>query len=90
MLSLTGQIGQIFIVTKNTGSQTSRLGSLRFAGETPASQDRGRLACWRLYSTAGERGLRSQPPFYLPCGKVQARRPRSVGLACISRSRASC
>ncbi|MDR2170037.1 MAG: hypothetical protein LBP59_07845 [Planctomycetaceae bacterium] len=27
----------------------------RFAGETPASQDRGRLACMRLYSTANER-----------------------------------
>ncbi|MDR2169285.1 MAG: hypothetical protein LBP59_04010 [Planctomycetaceae bacterium] len=29
----------------------------RFAGGTPASQDRGRLACMRLYSTANERGL---------------------------------
>ncbi|MDR2170214.1 MAG: hypothetical protein LBP59_08745 [Planctomycetaceae bacterium] len=28
----------------------------RFAGGTPASQDRGRLACKRLYSTAVERG----------------------------------
>ncbi|MDR2169240.1 MAG: hypothetical protein LBP59_03770, partial [Planctomycetaceae bacterium] len=27
----------------------------RFAGGTPASQDRGRLACMRLYSTADER-----------------------------------
>ncbi|MDR2171284.1 MAG: hypothetical protein LBP59_14160 [Planctomycetaceae bacterium] len=55
MLSLTGQIGQIFIVTKNTGSQAKRLCFFRFAGETPASQDRGRLACMRLYSTANER-----------------------------------
>ncbi|MDR2169350.1 MAG: hypothetical protein LBP59_04340 [Planctomycetaceae bacterium] len=39
------------------GSQAFRLGSFRFAGETPASQDRGRLACMRLYSTANERGL---------------------------------
>ncbi|MDR2172440.1 MAG: hypothetical protein LBP59_20045 [Planctomycetaceae bacterium] len=38
------------------GSQASRLGSFRFAGGTPASQDRGRLACMRLYSTANERG----------------------------------
>ncbi|MDR2172344.1 MAG: hypothetical protein LBP59_19540 [Planctomycetaceae bacterium] len=29
----------------------------RFAGETPAFQDRGRLACMRLYSTANERGF---------------------------------
>ncbi|MDR2172506.1 MAG: hypothetical protein LBP59_20385 [Planctomycetaceae bacterium] len=29
----------------NSGSQASRLCSFRFAGETPASQDRGRLAC---------------------------------------------
>ncbi|MDR2169929.1 MAG: hypothetical protein LBP59_07300 [Planctomycetaceae bacterium] len=36
----------------------------------------------RLYSTANERGLISQQPFYLPIGKVQAGRPRSVGLAC--------
>ncbi|MDR2170204.1 MAG: hypothetical protein LBP59_08695 [Planctomycetaceae bacterium] len=28
----------------------------RFAGGTPALQDRGRLACKRLYSTANERG----------------------------------
>ncbi|MDR2171626.1 MAG: hypothetical protein LBP59_15900 [Planctomycetaceae bacterium] len=59
MLSLTGQSGQIFIVTKNTESQAFRLCSFRFAGETPASQDRGRLACMRLYSTANERGLTS-------------------------------
>ncbi|MDR2170833.1 MAG: hypothetical protein LBP59_11880 [Planctomycetaceae bacterium] len=59
-MSLAGQIGQIFIVTKNTRSQAFRLGSFRFAGETPASQDRGRLACKRLYSTANERGLISQ------------------------------
>ncbi|MDR2168917.1 MAG: hypothetical protein LBP59_02125 [Planctomycetaceae bacterium] len=39
------------------GSQASRLGSFRFAGGTPASQDRGRLACLRLYSTANERGF---------------------------------
>jgi hypothetical protein len=31
--------------------------SFRFAGEMPASQDRGRLACKRLYSTANERGF---------------------------------
>ncbi|MDR2171183.1 MAG: hypothetical protein LBP59_13650 [Planctomycetaceae bacterium] len=54
-MSLTGQIGQIFIVTKNTGSRALRLCSVRFAGGTPASQDRGRLACRRLYSTANER-----------------------------------
>ncbi|MDR2171091.1 MAG: hypothetical protein LBP59_13185 [Planctomycetaceae bacterium] len=42
-----------------------------------------------MYSTANDRGLISQPPFCLPCGKVQARRPRSVGLACISGSLAS-
>ncbi|MDR2168882.1 MAG: hypothetical protein LBP59_01925 [Planctomycetaceae bacterium] len=35
------------------------LGFFRFAGGTPASQDRGRLACMRLYSTANERGLTS-------------------------------
>ncbi|MDR2170223.1 MAG: hypothetical protein LBP59_08790, partial [Planctomycetaceae bacterium] len=52
MLSLAGQI---FIVTKNTGSQAERLCSFRFAGGTPAFQDRGRLACMRLYSTANER-----------------------------------
>ncbi|MDR2169967.1 MAG: hypothetical protein LBP59_07490 [Planctomycetaceae bacterium] len=40
-------------------------------------QDRGRLACKRLYSTANERRLKSQAPFCLPCGKVQAGRPRS-------------
>ncbi|MDR2172187.1 MAG: hypothetical protein LBP59_18735 [Planctomycetaceae bacterium] len=39
-----------------------------------------------MYSTANERGLISQPPFCLPFGKVQAGRPRSVGLACISES----
>ncbi|MDR2169545.1 MAG: hypothetical protein LBP59_05335 [Planctomycetaceae bacterium] len=32
-------------------------GSFRFAGGTLASQDRGRLACMRLYSTANERGF---------------------------------
>ncbi|MDR2171072.1 MAG: hypothetical protein LBP59_13090 [Planctomycetaceae bacterium] len=57
MLSLAGQIGQIFIVTKNTRSQASCQCSFRFAGETPASTDRGRLACMRLYSTVNERGL---------------------------------
>ncbi|MDR2171943.1 MAG: hypothetical protein LBP59_17500, partial [Planctomycetaceae bacterium] len=31
----------------------------------------------------------SQPPFFLPFGKMQAGRPRSVGLACILGSRAS-
>ncbi|MDR2169318.1 MAG: hypothetical protein LBP59_04180 [Planctomycetaceae bacterium] len=41
-----------------------------------------------MYSTANERGLTSQAPFCLPIGKVQARRPRSVGLACISGSQA--
>jgi hypothetical protein len=35
MLSLTGQIGQIFIVTKNTGSQAERLHP-RIAGISPA------------------------------------------------------
>ncbi|MDR2168826.1 MAG: hypothetical protein LBP59_01630 [Planctomycetaceae bacterium] len=59
MLSLAGQIEQIFIVTKNTGSQAFRLCSFRFAGGTPVPQDRGRLACKRLYSTANERGLTS-------------------------------
>jgi hypothetical protein len=39
------------------GSQVFRLCSFRFAGGTPASQDRGRLACVRLYSTANERGF---------------------------------
>ncbi|MDR2172073.1 MAG: hypothetical protein LBP59_18165 [Planctomycetaceae bacterium] len=34
----------------------------------------------RLYSTAGERGLISQQPFGLPCGKLQARRPRSFSI----------
>ncbi|MDR2172230.1 MAG: hypothetical protein LBP59_18965 [Planctomycetaceae bacterium] len=29
----------------------------RFSGVSPASQDRGRLACKRLYSTANERGF---------------------------------
>ncbi|MDR2172060.1 MAG: hypothetical protein LBP59_18100 [Planctomycetaceae bacterium] len=43
----------------------------------------------RLYSTANERGLISQQPFCLPCGKVQAGRPRSVGLTCILGSRMS-
>ncbi|MDR2168626.1 MAG: hypothetical protein LBP59_00610 [Planctomycetaceae bacterium] len=42
----------------------------------------------RLYSTANERGLISQAPFCLPIGKVQARRPRSGGLACFSESQA--
>ncbi|MDR2171741.1 MAG: hypothetical protein LBP59_16480 [Planctomycetaceae bacterium] len=42
---------------------------------SPAFQDRT-----RLYSTANERGLTSQAPFCLPIGKVQAGRPRSVGL----------
>ncbi|MDR2171280.1 MAG: hypothetical protein LBP59_14140 [Planctomycetaceae bacterium] len=60
----------------------------RFAGETPASPDRGRLACRRLYSTANERGLISQPLYWLPIGNMQAGRPRSVGLACISGSQA--
>ncbi|MDR2169085.1 MAG: hypothetical protein LBP59_02980 [Planctomycetaceae bacterium] len=45
-----------------SGSQAKRLCSVRFAGETPASQDRGRLACMRLYSTANERGLISDRP----------------------------
>ncbi|MDR2171721.1 MAG: hypothetical protein LBP59_16380 [Planctomycetaceae bacterium] len=40
-----------------SGSQAFRLGSFRFAGGTLASQDRGRLACKRLYSTANERRL---------------------------------
>ncbi|MDR2170727.1 MAG: hypothetical protein LBP59_11345 [Planctomycetaceae bacterium] len=31
----------------------------------------------RLYSTANERGLTSQPPFCLPIDKLQARRLRS-------------
>ncbi|MDR2170745.1 MAG: hypothetical protein LBP59_11435 [Planctomycetaceae bacterium] len=45
----------------------------------------------RLYSTANERGLISQPHFCLPCGKVQAGRPRSVGLVCIlDRRRFAC
>jgi hypothetical protein len=39
------------------GSQAFRQCSFRFAGEMPVSQDRGRLACMRLYSTANERGL---------------------------------
>ncbi|MDR2172030.1 MAG: hypothetical protein LBP59_17940 [Planctomycetaceae bacterium] len=43
-----------------------------------------------MYSTADERGLISQQPFCLPIGKVQAERPRSGGLACISGSQASC
>ncbi|MDR2169200.1 MAG: hypothetical protein LBP59_03570 [Planctomycetaceae bacterium] len=42
------------IESQTTGSQASRLGSFRFAGEMPASQDRGRPACTRLYSTANE------------------------------------
>ncbi|MDR2171221.1 MAG: hypothetical protein LBP59_13845 [Planctomycetaceae bacterium] len=40
----------------------------------------------RLYSTANEQCLTSQAPFCLPIGKVQARRLRSVGLACTSGS----
>ncbi|MDR2172540.1 MAG: hypothetical protein LBP59_20565 [Planctomycetaceae bacterium] len=40
-----------------SGSRAFRLGSFRFAGGTPASQDRGRPACKRLYSTANEGGL---------------------------------
>ncbi|MDR2170013.1 MAG: hypothetical protein LBP59_07725 [Planctomycetaceae bacterium] len=36
-------------------SRMFRLCSFRFAGGTPASQDRGRPACMRLYSTANER-----------------------------------
>ncbi|MDR2169767.1 MAG: hypothetical protein LBP59_06470 [Planctomycetaceae bacterium] len=44
----------------------------------------------RLYSTANERGLTSQPPFWLPCGNMQAGRPRSVGLVCFSGSQAFC
>ncbi|MDR2172476.1 MAG: hypothetical protein LBP59_20235 [Planctomycetaceae bacterium] len=46
-----------FRIANISGSQTFRLCSFRFAGETPASQDRGRLACMRLYSTANERGF---------------------------------
>ncbi|MDR2171148.1 MAG: hypothetical protein LBP59_13475 [Planctomycetaceae bacterium] len=42
----------------------------------------------RLYSTANEQGLTSQPPFCLPIGKVQAGCPRSVGLAYTSGSQA--
>ncbi|MDR2171973.1 MAG: hypothetical protein LBP59_17650 [Planctomycetaceae bacterium] len=41
MLSLAGQIGQIG----------------RIPDVSPASQDRGCLACMRLYSTAVERGF---------------------------------
>ncbi|MDR2170375.1 MAG: hypothetical protein LBP59_09555 [Planctomycetaceae bacterium] len=48
----------LFKIAGILGSQASRLlGSFRFAGGTPASQDRGRLACMRLYSTANERGF---------------------------------
>ncbi|MDR2169805.1 MAG: hypothetical protein LBP59_06660 [Planctomycetaceae bacterium] len=42
-----------------------------------------------MYSTANERGLDHNRFFCLPIGKVQARRPRSDGLACIPGSRAS-
>ncbi|MDR2169814.1 MAG: hypothetical protein LBP59_06705 [Planctomycetaceae bacterium] len=69
-----------FRIAGASGSQTFRLVFFRFAGETPASQDRGHLACKRLYSTANERGLISQQPFWLPIGNMQARRPRSFGL----------
>ncbi|MDR2171257.1 MAG: hypothetical protein LBP59_14025 [Planctomycetaceae bacterium] len=37
-----------------------------------------------MYSTAGERGFDLKCLFCLPCGKMQARRPRSGGLACFS------
>ncbi|MDR2171340.1 MAG: hypothetical protein LBP59_14450 [Planctomycetaceae bacterium] len=59
----------------------------RFAGGTPASLDRGRLACKRLYSTANERGLISQPPC-LPFGKLQARQLRSFLIFRYKKSRA--
>ncbi|MDR2168555.1 MAG: hypothetical protein LBP59_00240 [Planctomycetaceae bacterium] len=42
-----------------------------------------------MYSTANERGLISQQPFCLPIGNMQAKRPRSFGLACILGSQAS-
>ncbi|MDR2171296.1 MAG: hypothetical protein LBP59_14220 [Planctomycetaceae bacterium] len=45
----------IFWIAGISGSRAFRLGSFRFAGEKSASQDRGRLACRRLYSTANER-----------------------------------
>ncbi|MDR2171356.1 MAG: hypothetical protein LBP59_14530 [Planctomycetaceae bacterium] len=46
-----------FRIAGISGSRTFRLGSFRFAGETPAAPARGRLACMRLYSTANERGF---------------------------------
>ncbi|MDR2172221.1 MAG: hypothetical protein LBP59_18920 [Planctomycetaceae bacterium] len=47
----------------------------RFAGGTPASQDRGRLACKRLYSTADDRGLISQLPFLFALRQSAAETP---------------
>jgi hypothetical protein len=46
--------------------------SFRFAGGTPASQVRGRLACMRLYSTANERGYISTD--FVVCLSAKCRR----------------
>ncbi|MDR2171586.1 MAG: hypothetical protein LBP59_15700 [Planctomycetaceae bacterium] len=45
----------LFRIAGISGSRAFCLCSFRFAGEAPVSQDRGRLACMRLYSTANER-----------------------------------
>ncbi|MDR2172246.1 MAG: hypothetical protein LBP59_19045 [Planctomycetaceae bacterium] len=64
-------VSPAFRIAGDSGSQTFRLVFI---------QIRRRLACKRLYSTANERGLTSQRPFCLPCGKLQAGRLRSGGL----------
>ncbi|MDR2171244.1 MAG: hypothetical protein LBP59_13960 [Planctomycetaceae bacterium] len=61
-----------------SGSRAERLHP-RIAGISPAS------GCTQPQMSE----VISQPPFCLPFGKMQAGRPRSVGLACFSGSRAS-
>ncbi|MDR2171870.1 MAG: hypothetical protein LBP59_17130 [Planctomycetaceae bacterium] len=56
-------------------SRASRL-HFRIVGVPPTFQDRGRLACMRLYSTANERGLTSQQFFF--CLAANCRRPACV------------
>jgi hypothetical protein len=72
----------LFKIAGILGSQASRLGYFRFAGGTPASQDRGRLACMRLYSTANERGFDLKRLFV--CLAANCRRDTRDPLICES------
>ncbi|MDR2172242.1 MAG: hypothetical protein LBP59_19025 [Planctomycetaceae bacterium] len=64
-----------FRIAGIAGSRAFRLSSCRFVGETPAFQDRGRLACKRLYSTAVEREVILQPIFLFALRQIACETP---------------